>query len=128
MKTFRFKPAACLLAGLLVAATAQAQQAASQPALTPEHFAQLDRNKSGGISKDEYEQFMRESFQKLDKDGNQRLTPVEAGEVITTEQFGVVDVNKDGTITLDEFIEHVMRDFDRYDYDKDGKLTQTPQQ
>ena len=128
MKTFRFKPAACLLAGLLVAATAQAQQAASQPALTPEHFAQLDRNKSGGISKDEYEQFMRESFQKLDKDGNQRLTPAEAGEVITTEQFGVVDVNKDGTITLDEFIEHVMRDFDRYDYDKDGKLTQTPLQ
>ena len=124
MKTFRFKPAASLLAGLLVAATAQAQQAAPQPALTPEHFAQLDRNKSGGISKDEYEQFMRESFQKLDKDGNQRLSPDEASEIITTEQFGVVDVNKDGTITLDEFIEHVMRDFDRYDYDKDGQLKQ----
>ena len=124
MKKLSLKPAAFLLAGLLVAATAaQAQQAAPQPDLTPEHFAQLDRNKSGGITKDEYEQFMRESFQKMDKDGNQRLTPNETVEVITTEQFGVVDANKDGTITLDEFIEHVMRDFDRYDYDKDGKLT-----
>ena len=125
MKTFRFKPAACLLAGLLATASiAQAQQAASQPALTPEHFAQLDRNKSGGISKDEYEQFMRDSYKKMDKDSNQRLTPNETAGVLTAEQFTLVDVNKDGSLTLDEFIEHVMRDFDRYDYDKDGKLTQ----
>lgn len=100
----------------------QPAQAERIPELTPEHFSQLDRNKSGGISKDEYEQFMRESFQKLDTDGNKRLNKTEAGAVLTPEQFASVDRNGDGELTLDEFIEHVMRDFDRYDYDKDGTL------
>lgn len=125
MKPFNLKPAACLLAGLLItSAGAHAQQAVSAPVLTPEHFAELDRNKSGGITKDEYEQFMRDSYKKMDKDANQRLTPNETADVLTTEQFTMVDVNKDGSLTLDEFIEHVMRDFDRYDYDKDGQLKQ----
>ncbi len=125
MKPFNFKTATFLLTGLLISsAGAQAQQASSAPVLTPEHFAQLDRNKSGGITKDEYEQFMRDSYKKMDKDSNQRLTPNETAGVLTAEQFTLVDVNKDGSLTLDEFIEHVMRDFDRYDYDKDGKLTQ----
>lgn len=124
MKAFSLKSAALVLTGLVLAAGAHAQQPSSDPVLTPEHFNQLDRNKSGGITKDEYEQFMRDSYKKMDKDGNQRLTPNETTDVLTTEQFNVVDVNKDGSVTLDEFIAHVMRDFDRYDYDKDGKLTQ----
>ena len=123
MKNFTLKPLACLALGLALAGGANAQQSkASEIEMTPEHFAQLDRNKSGGISKEEYETFMRESFQKMDKDGNQRLSPSETSDVLTTEQFAAVDVNKDGSLTLDEFIEHVMRDFDRYDYNKDGKL------
>lgn len=123
MKNVTLKPLACLALGLALAGGANAQQTqATEIQMTPEHFAQLDRNKSGGISKEEYETFMRESFQKLDKDGNQQLSPAEAGEVLSTEQFEAVDVNNDGKITLDEFIAHVMRDFDRYDYNKDGKL------
>lgn len=122
MKTLTLKSAVLLMAGLLALGSAQAQNTVQQSPLTPEHFAALDRNKSGGVSKEEYEVFMRESFQKMDKNGDKRLTPAETSDVLTAEQFAAVDANKDGVITLDEFIEHVMRDFDRYDYDKDGQL------
>lgn len=90
--------------------------------LTPEHFAQLDRNKSGGISKEEYEQFMRDAFKKLDTDGNNSLSKAEAGKVLTPEQFAAADKDKNGELSLDELIEHVLRDFDRADTDKDGIL------
>ena len=92
------------------------------PELTPEHFAQLDRNKSGGISKEEYEQFMIESFSKLDTDRNLRLSKAEAAKVLSPEQFKQVDKDNSNDITLDEFIDHVMRDFDRWDQNKDGQL------
>ena len=108
--------------GLSLALSAHAQTANAPTGLTPEHFKQLDRNSNGGVSRAEYEQFMRESFQKLDKDGNKKLSPNEAAAVISPEQFAAVDHNKDGEISLDEFIEHVMRDFERHDYDKDGEL------
>jgi Ca2+-binding EF-hand superfamily protein len=103
---------------LPLAATAQT----AQPELTPEHFAQLDRNKSGGVSKEEYEQFMIESFSKLDTDRNLRLSKAEAAKVLSPEQFALVDKDNSGDITLDEFIEHVSRDFDRWDLNKDGQL------
>lgn len=96
--------------------------ATAQPELTPEHFAQLDRNKSGGVSKEEYEQFMIESFSKLDTDRNLRLSKAEAAKVLSPEQFALVDKDNSGDITLDEFIEHVSRDFDRWDLNKDGQL------
>lgn len=104
--------------GLPLAAAAQA----SERELTPEHFAQLDRNKSGGISKEEYEQFMIESFSKLDTDRNLRLSKAEAAKVLSPEQFKQVDKDNSNDITLDEFIDHVMRDFDRWDQNKDGQL------
>lgn len=123
MRHITIKPIAAMAFALALLGTGYAQtRPAAQVELTPEHFSQLDRNKSGGISKDEYEQFMRESFQKLDTDGDKRLSKAEAGVVMTPQQFAAVDKNGDGELTLDEFIEHVMRDFDRHDYDKDGVL------
>lgn len=126
MKNFTIKPivAAAFGLALAISGSALAQSPAAQAELSPEHFKQLDRNGDGGISRDEYEQFMRESFQKLDADGNQRLSKAEATKVMTPEQFAAVDKNKDGELTLDEFIEHTMRDFDRHDYDGDGVLGQ----
>lgn len=126
MKNFTIKPivAAAFGFALAVSGSALAQSPATQAELSPEHFKQLDRNGDGGISRDEYEQFMRESFQKLDADGNKRLSKAEATKVMTPEQFAAVDKNNDGEVTLDEFIEHTMRDFDRHDYDGDGVLGQ----
>lgn len=123
MKNIAIKPMlACGLA-LALAGAAHAQTApAPQTELTPGHFSALDRNGDGGVSRDEYEQFMRDSFRKLDTDGNQRLSKAEASAVMTPQQFAAVDHNNDGELTLDEFIEHVMRDFDRHDYDRDGTL------
>lgn len=122
MKNFKLVSLAFTL-GMTMALGGVAQaQATAQADLTPEHFKQLDRNGDGGISRDEYEAFMRESFKKLDADGNQRLSVTETSKVLTPEQFAQVDANNDGELTLDEFMAHTMRDFDRHDYDGDGVL------
>ncbi|NYT60006.1 EF-hand domain-containing protein [Alcaligenaceae bacterium] len=102
------------------AASATAQNTTVE--LTPEHFAELDKNKSGGVSKQEYEQFMRDAFKKLDTDGSNSLSPAETSKVMTPEQFAAVDKDNNGEISLDELIEQVMRDFDRHDSNKDGIL------
>lgn len=108
---------------LAVSGAAYAQGTPVQAELSPEHFKALDRNQSGGVSKDEYELFMRESFEKLDTDGSKRLSKRETATVLTPEQFAAVDKDHSGELTLDEFLDHVMRDFDRYDYNRDGVLT-----
>ncbi|HUH88833.1 MAG TPA: EF-hand domain-containing protein [Pusillimonas sp.] len=124
MKIDIIKPVASLALALVLGFSGTAYaQGASAAELTPEHFKALDRNNSGGVSKDEYEQFMRESFLKLDTDGNKRLSKAEASAVLTPEQFAAVDKDHSGELTLDEFLDHVMRDFDRYDYNNDGVLT-----
>lgn len=111
------------VAGVAIAGHAIAQNQNQQGGLTPEHFAQLDRDGSGGVSKAEYEQFMRDSYQKMDANADKRLTKNETANVLTSEQFDSIDVNKDGVVTEEEFMAQVSRDFDRYDYDKDGVLT-----
>jgi|TARA_A100001391_G_scaffold205463_1_gene207288 Ca2+-binding EF-hand superfamily protein len=123
MKKLAIKSVLFALAGLASVGPAMAQNQNQQGGLTPEHFTQLDRDGSGGVSKAEYEQFMRDSYRKMDANGDQRLTRNETANVLTTEQFDVVDVNKDGVLTEEEFMVQVSRDFDRYDYDKDGVLT-----
>lgn len=127
MRTFTMKSilaAMFVVAGVATAGHATAQNQTQQSGLTPEHFAQLDRDGSGGVSKAEYEQFMRDSYTKMDANGDKRLTKNETANVLTSEQFDSVDVNKDGVVTEEEFMTQVSRDFDRYDYDKDGVLTQ----
>tara|TARA_R110000851_G_scaffold333550_1_gene516030 strand:- start:59578 stop:59952 length:375 start_codon:yes stop_codon:yes gene_type:complete len=123
MKKLAIKSVLFALAGLASVGPAMAQNQNQQGGLTPEHFAQLDRDGSGGVSKAEYEQFMRDSYRKMDANGDKRLTRNETANVLTTEQFDIVDVNKDGALTEEEFMAQVSRDFDRYDYDKDGVLT-----
>lgn len=123
MKQHHQKQLIGMLAALALCAPLAAQAASSGVAeLTPEHFAQLDRNKDGGISRDEYEQFMRDAFRDLDKNGDGRLSPQEAAAILSPEQFKSVDTDNSNDITLDELIAHVMRDFDAHDYNRDGKL------
>src|SRR5690606_30605894 len=80
--------------------------------LTPEHFAQLDTDKSGGISKSEYEQFMRAAHKQLDTDGSNSLSRAETSKILTPEQFDAIDTDKNGELSLDELIAQVMLDFD----------------
>lgn len=125
MKTFTFKrilAAVATVAGVATAGHALAQNQNRQGGLTPEHFNELDRDGSGGISKAEYEQFMRDSYKEMDTNRDKRLSKNETAHVLTSEQFNAVDVNKDGTVTEEEYNAQVNRDFDRYDYDKNGSL------
>ncbi len=87
----------------------------TQVELTPEHFAALNGKNSGGISKEEYEKFMREAFKKLDTDRNNKLSRAETTKMLTPEQFAAIDGNNDGELTLDELISQITRDFERYD-------------
>lgn len=124
MKTFTVKSALIALTSLVLCAPAVAQNQTRQGGLTPEHFSQLDRDGSGGISKAEYEQFMRNSYRKMDANKDGRLTKGEAATILASEQFDAVDADKNGVVTQEEFMAQVSRDFDRYDYDNDGVLTQ----
>lgn len=101
---------------------ASAQQAATG-GLTQAHFDRLDTNQDGKVSRAEYQQHMEQAFGKLDADGNGRLDPTEAGEVMTPDQFATVDANADGQVSKTEFIDQVTRDFDRQDRNQDGYLT-----
>jgi len=90
--------------------------------MAQEHFEQLDTDKSGSVSRAEYQTFMEGAFTKIDKDGNGVLTQTEAITVLTPEQISSVDTNKDGQISREEFMTQVMSDFSRHDRNGDGQL------
>lgn len=122
MRQYDHKSLGGLLAAVVLCMPLVSQAAAPVTDLTPEQFAKLDRNKDGAISRDEYEQFMRDAFRELDKDGDGRLTQKEADSILTPQQFRQVDKDNSNDITLDELVAQVMRDFDKHDYNRDGKL------
>ncbi|WP_157017873.1 EF-hand domain-containing protein [Mesorhizobium xinjiangense] len=98
---------------------AAAQQA---PAMHEGHLDRLDANNNGGVSQQEYEAFMVESFARLDKNGDGVLIESEVTEVLTPEQFRTTDKNGDGRVSRDEFRRQVMSDFAAADRDGDGHL------
>jgi hypothetical protein len=109
-----------LVVALPVAGIAQAKPGTTK--WDESYFTQIDTNKDGRISVEEYEVFMRDAFKKLDKDGNGRLTPNETADTLTVEQFNYLDKNKDGQIEPEEFLEQVIAEFKRHDTDGDGYI------
>lgn len=102
---------ACL--ALSAPALVLAKEAAAE--LTPEHFSALNGKGSGGVSKEEYEQFIRDAFKKLDSDSSNSLSRGETAKVLSPEQFSAIDKNKDNAVTLDELIQQITSDYERYD-------------
>lgn len=102
------------LAGVLLLAgmSAQAQPATPGLKLSPEQMQQLDKDKSGDVSRQEYQEFMEASFTRLDANKNGVLERAELPASVTDEQFAVMDVNRDGKVTRAEFMNQVMADYD----------------
>ncbi|MGO3743031.1 EF-hand domain-containing protein [Kerstersia sp.] len=102
------------LASVLLAASmaAQAQSASPGLKLSPEQMQQLDQDKSGDVSRDEYQAFMEASFTRLDANHDGVLERAEFPASVTDAQFAVMDVNRDGKVTKAEFMNQVMADFD----------------
>lgn len=116
-----------------------------------QHFAKLDTNGDGQVTKDEREAQHKaradERFKALDADGNGQVSRAEfdaAHEKRAAERgaqgggerwghrgrhhgmrgmHGMMDANKDGTVTKAEFQSRAFAMFDRLDTNKDGQVT-----
>jgi len=109
--------AAISLLGASGSALAQQDQS-----MTEGHLNQVDTDKSGGVSKAEYQSFMNAAFAKLDANGNGSLSATETSKVLTPAQFSSLDGNGNGSVDKQEFIAQVMKDFASADKSGDGEL------
>lgn len=96
---------------------------AQQPATMYEgQLNQLDADKSGGVSKGEYQTFMSGAFTKIDADGDSSISQAEVAKMLTPDQFASMDANGDKSVSRSEFMGQVMKDFDSADRADDGQL------
>ncbi|WP_106639281.1 EF-hand domain-containing protein [Allosphingosinicella vermicomposti] len=66
-------------------------------------FARYDKDKNGTITRAEMLETRRKPFQKLDKNGDGKLS-FEEWAVATSDKFAKADVNRDGTLNAAEFL------------------------
>ena len=109
--------AAC--AAIFGTGTALAQQT---PAIHEGHLNQIDTDKSGGVSKAEYQTFMQAAFAKIDANGDGFIRQDEVKSILTADQFSSLDANKDGRVSQTEFMTQTMKDFASADRDGNGQL------
>jgi Ca2+-binding EF-hand superfamily protein len=96
--------------------------AMAQQAMHQGHKDQLDTNDNGAVSKEEYQAFMADAFNRLDADGDRNLRSADVAQVLTAEQFSSMDRDGDGVVSRTEFMNQVMTDFASADKGGDGRL------
>lgn len=96
--------------------------AAQQVSLNEGHLNALDKNGDGEISKSEYDTFSGFAFEKMDKDGNNALSPDEVDDHLIGDAFDMLDDDGNGTVSADEFSTQMDEDFNASDKDGDGIL------
>ncbi|MCD0503375.1 EF-hand domain-containing protein [Bordetella petrii] len=111
--------AACLLLGSLGAAHAQQS---SVPRIQTAELGPADKDRSGTVSKQEYQTFMVAAFTEIDVNKDSSLSKNELSQVLTQEQFVAMDASRDGSVDRGEFMNQVMADFANSDTDGDGVL------
>jgi Ca2+-binding EF-hand superfamily protein len=96
----------------------------------------MDKDRNGSVSKDEFMQFMSQTFDRLDANKSGELESKEA--LSTAFPFGVrtnaaakvdvqqllrmMDTDKSGTVSKDEFLRFISERFGRLDVNKDDRL------
>lgn len=96
--------------------------AMAQQAMYEGHKTQLDADKNGDVSQQEYQAFMTQAFDKLDANNDGSLSKAETGQILKPDQFAATDANGDGRVSQNEFMDRVMKDFASVDKSGDGRL------
>ncbi|MBV7483098.1 EF-hand domain-containing protein [Bordetella sp. BOR01] len=115
--------AMCLFLGSVGAVHAQQS---SVPRIHHSQLEPLDTDKSGAVSKGEYQTFMGQAFAQLDANSDKRLSQNELSSVVSQEQIVAMDTSRDGSVDQAEFMNQVMTDFSTSDSDGDGQLPLKP--
>jgi Ca2+-binding EF-hand superfamily protein len=96
----------------------------------------MDTDKNGTVSKDEFIEFMSQTFDRLDLNKSGQLERNElasaavplgkrtraAAATDVRQLVRMMDTDKNGTVSKDEFIEFMSQTFDRLDVNKSGQL------
>jgi EF hand domain-containing protein len=96
--------------------------AMAQQSMYEGHKTQLDADKSGDVSQQEYQAFMTQAFDKLDANNDGSLSQAETGQILNADQFAATDANSDRRVSQSEFMSRVMKDFAAADKGRDGRL------
>jgi Ca2+-binding EF-hand superfamily protein len=86
-----------------------------------DRFAYLDVNNNGSIDRNEWDGSL-DTFYRLDRNGDGRLTRAELGGVRASSPFAAMDTDRDGRISLGEW-PYSHRSFDQQDANRDGVIT-----
>lgn len=88
----------------------------------PGPHAAADRDKDGGVDRQEFHERQSDAFFFADRDKDGRLTPAECAP-ISDAAFRSADKDGDGLLNLEEFHEARAIDFRMADTDGDGSLS-----
>jgi Ca2+-binding EF-hand superfamily protein/mono/diheme cytochrome c family protein len=129
-------PLASAGAPLIPTFTASKRTAATALSNVRKLLRLMDKDRNGSVSKDEFMQFMSQTFDRLDVNKSGELESKEA--LTTTFPFGVrinaaakvdvqqllrmMDADKSGTVSKDEFLRFMSEMFSRLDVNKNGRL------
>ncbi len=102
-----------VVGGALVAAPAQAEQAAIKA---------LDTDNDGTLDINEVTKAAEAVFDRLQKDQDETLDRKELGSRLSAKEFAAADPDKDATLTKEEYVALVQKLFKQADVDGDGKL------
>ena len=114
--------------------TAKAVTTVTEPT-KPSRFDEIDTNKDGFVSRDEFTKSEKERFNEFDTNHDGKIDPKEVASspplmernLRTAERMTKQwDANGDGVVTREEFDKSAQDRFDKQDKDKTGKLAKRP--
>jgi hypothetical protein len=96
----------------------------------------MDKDRNGAVSRDEFMQFMSQSFDRFDVDRSGGIDSKEASNVAfplglrtsmaakadIRQLLRLMDSDKNGTVTKDEFLQFMSQTFDRLDANTNDRL------